>query len=331
MKATSIMLMLCAFVLMLNGLVLAAPITETILNNATKECALFLAGDECSDCSPPPGWQSVGRASCPKNYAIISVGGTCKGFEVSHCCTEGHSGASGDCRNMVRNDFTKECAFVKDASNCTLPVGWLKMPNNQTSWDWVCPSAYKWISVSACGTTNHFGSVGVVSADTFTSDGDLNGGWYWLSDAGYSKSGNWTFSGLPATTKGNNIVIFVEPLVTNGVSGGPGSETSVSVKYSTTSGEESKTMKLTNPQSEIKDPRDSQGYGYKTYGSVSIPLPIDGVLKVQVLRTSANPEHVAVNKECCFLEYINLNSVACATYNFPNRSYPSQCIGYFSH
>ena len=28
---------------------------------------------------------------------------------------------------------------------------------------------------------------------------------------------------------------------------------------------------------------------------------------------------------------IDLNSAACATYNFPNRSYPCQCIGYFSY
>ena len=27
----------------------------------------------------------------------------------------------------------------------------------------------------------------------------------------------------------------------------------------------------------------------------------------------------------------DLNSAACATYNFPNRSYPCQCIGYFSY
>jgi hypothetical protein len=37
------------------------------------------------------------------------------------------------------------------------------------------------------------------------------------------------------------------------------------------------------------------------------------------------------NEEAIEIKFNDLNSVACATYNFPNRSYPSQCIGYFSH
>jgi hypothetical protein len=318
MKLDVFMLILAAFLLTPTGFVLAAPLPpEIIINDTTKECSTFIGGDECMNCTPPSGWHSLGydrEASCSENYTMVSVRGLCKGFEIEHCCTEGHSGASGDCQNMVRNDFTKECTFVKDASNYTLPVGWLKMPKDQTSRDWVCPLAYKWTSVNSTesntittatyGATNYFGSVGVVSSDTFTSNGDLIGDWYWLRDAGYSNSGIWTFSGLPATTRGNSIVIFIDPLVTNGAGGGPGSETSVVVKYSTASGEESKTAKLTNPQSKIKDPRDSQGYGYKTYGSVSVPLPRDGDLKVQLLRTSGKPEHVAVNKECCILEFL---------------------------
>jgi hypothetical protein len=225
---------------------------------------------------------------------------------------EGHSGAPGDCRNLVRNDSAKECAFVKDASNSSLPFGWLKMPSDLTSKDWVCPYDYKWTSVNLTSSNaiivathdliNYFGSVVVVSADTFTSDGDLINGWYWLRDAGYNDKGVWTFSGLPTATKGNRIVIFFKPLVTNSVSGGPGSDSSVVVKYSTTSGEEIKPVALTNPHSEIKDSRDSHGYGYETYGSLSVPLPRDGKLKVQLLRMSGKPEQVAVNKECCFLE-----------------------------
>jgi hypothetical protein len=152
MKLCIINMILTVLMLTLTSYVLAAPLPpEIIINNSSKECAMFIAGDECMDCAPPLGWQSLGYtsdSSCPANYTMVSARGICKGFEVLHCCTEGHSGASGECRNMVRNNFAKECAFVKDASNCTLPVGWLKMPENISSVEWLCPNSYNWTSIN---------------------------------------------------------------------------------------------------------------------------------------------------------------------------------------
>lgn len=190
MKLNVYILILAALLQQLTCLVLAAPLPpEIIVNDTSKECAMFFAGDECMDCTPPAGWRSLGydeEASCPKDYNMVSVRGKCSGFEISFCCTEGHSGASGECRNMVRNDIARECAFVKDASNSTLPSGWMKIPDGKTSREWVCPLDYEWTTVNSnesnattgsnYGTTNYFGSVGVVSADTFSSNGDLISG-----------------------------------------------------------------------------------------------------------------------------------------------------------
>ena len=85
-------------ILMLVGIALAAPLpTQIIVNNDTMQCARFLPGDECMDCTPPDGWEILGHYSfCPESYALVEVSGNCKGFEVERCCTERHSGASGD-------------------------------------------------------------------------------------------------------------------------------------------------------------------------------------------------------------------------------------------
>jgi len=127
-------------------LVLSAPLPmQTIVNNESMQCASFLPGDECMDCVPPAGWVILGReASCPEGYRTVLVEARCTGFEIERCCTKGHSGASGDCRNMVKNDLTHECSFVKDASNSSLPEGWQRMPDNESSYNWLCPLEYNW-------------------------------------------------------------------------------------------------------------------------------------------------------------------------------------------
>ncbi|NMC09452.1 MAG: hypothetical protein GYA39_00515 [Methanothrix sp.] len=143
-------LMLVVSILMQTGLALSAPMPLLmIVNNDSMECARFLPGDECMDCTPPAGWDILGPYdSCPENYKIVNVNGTCKGFENERCCTEKHTGASGDCRNLVINDETKRCAFVKNASNCSLPSGWLAMPKNASQSMWVCPIDYGWTALN---------------------------------------------------------------------------------------------------------------------------------------------------------------------------------------
>jgi hypothetical protein len=137
------------FIFIQVGLSLSAPLpSQTMVNNESMQCASFLPGDECMDCVPPAGWEILGRdVPCPEGYTKVSVGGNCTDFEIERCCTERHSGASGDCRNLVKNDLTGECAFVKDASNCSLPEGWQRMPDNATSYNWLCPLDYNWTTL----------------------------------------------------------------------------------------------------------------------------------------------------------------------------------------
>lgn len=135
--------------LVLSVLAFAAPMPLLIIiNNSSLECARFLPGDECMDCMPPAGWEILDPyANCPENYNFVAVEGVCKGFEVPRCCTEGHTGASGDCRNLVMNNSTQECAFASDVSNCTLPVGWMQIPEN-VSTEWLCPQDYNWTTIN---------------------------------------------------------------------------------------------------------------------------------------------------------------------------------------
>lgn len=128
----------------------AAPMPpETLVNDTTKECALFFSGDECTSCTPPAGWRELGYdASCPDNYTVVEVSGTCYGMENGFCCTEGHSGAPGDCSNLVINNSAMQCAFVDDVLNCTLPAGWQKKPENVSAYQWACPFTYNWTNVN---------------------------------------------------------------------------------------------------------------------------------------------------------------------------------------
>jgi hypothetical protein len=66
------------------------------------------------------------------------------------CCSEGHSGAPGDCEDLVVNDRSKQCAFVDDIQTCTLPEQWKQAPPSQDPSRWICPSGYQWIDPLPC-------------------------------------------------------------------------------------------------------------------------------------------------------------------------------------
>jgi hypothetical protein len=140
---------LVALLLMLAGICLAAPLpTEMIVNYTTKECSSFFAGDECSDCTPPAGWERLGAgAECPEGFALVEVEGSCHGLHTGFCCIEGHSGAPGDCTGLVKNVATEECAFVDNLS-CSLPAGWLLRAENASGYEWLCPGNYSWTTVN---------------------------------------------------------------------------------------------------------------------------------------------------------------------------------------
>jgi hypothetical protein len=298
------------FIFMLAGLAFAAPMPlQTIVNNDSMQCARFLPGDECMDCTPPDGWEILGSsASCPERYTLVTVRGNCIGFENERCCTKGHSGASGDCRNLAKNDQTKECAFVKDASDSTLPVGWKKMPVDSLSPEWVCPLDYTWTSLTANhSAVTQYGPVNVVSvtndADFQVSSGNTISGWTWLTQP--KQSASWTFYNLPTDRK---LYIYLSPLVTrpSGRGGGSGYSTDVRITYLTRTGSTNATIALKNTHPEFQMPADTMGWGYQTFGYLMIPadkIPLDGWITITLTKLP-NSEHVAVNKGCCTIEYI---------------------------
>jgi hypothetical protein len=131
-------------ILVLAASCLAAPAPpEIIVNNATMECSMFNAGDECTRCEIPDGWVSLGRGtvSCPEGYADISAARNCTPGRNARCCSEGHSGAMGDCGTVIVNDNAKACAFSDDyACQNGIASGW----KNASSGSGQCPSGYGW-------------------------------------------------------------------------------------------------------------------------------------------------------------------------------------------
>lgn len=135
----------------------AAPLPPArVVNHETKQCGEIFAGDECMDCFPPEGWQRLGPASdvaCPAGYAEVDdIPYSCQPFKVPFCCSEGHSGAPGDCTDLVINDRQNTCSFVAEIENCLLPRGWDSRPETTHPRDWVCPEDYEWIDEVACLT-----------------------------------------------------------------------------------------------------------------------------------------------------------------------------------
>lgn len=132
------------FGILLLSMAFAAPAPPQIMiNNATRECADFVAGDECVRCEPPPGWAALGYGitECPKGYARTDAASVCSPLRAQFCCSEGHSGAPGNCSDMVVDDATKRCAF--DDGICYVPDNWKRGKM-------LCPSGYGWAD-NPCG------------------------------------------------------------------------------------------------------------------------------------------------------------------------------------
>ena len=122
------------------GAFAAAAPPQLAVNHASKQCAEFAGGDECFSCSPPAGWEILGalwEAECPAGYAQVEIVPTCTPHKVTFCCTEGHSGAPGDCGDVVINIAAEQCAFVEDIGACpSLPRGWEKYGADCPYYDW---------------------------------------------------------------------------------------------------------------------------------------------------------------------------------------------------
>ena len=133
----------------------AAPVPPLrVVNHETKECGETFGGDECMDCFPPEGWESLGYAMsvpCPEGYTVVdNVEYTCQGFKIDRCCSEGHSGAAGDCEDLLITDKEKQCAFVDDVQSCALPEGWTSKPAATAAREWLCPAGYQWLETLSC-------------------------------------------------------------------------------------------------------------------------------------------------------------------------------------
>ena len=119
----------------------AAPAPPQLaVNHESKQCAEFVGGDECVSCSPPAGWEILGNSwetECPAGYAQVEIVATCTAHKVTFCCTQGHSGAAGDCEDVVINEAAERCAFVDDISECpSLPTGWEKYGADCPYYEW---------------------------------------------------------------------------------------------------------------------------------------------------------------------------------------------------
>lgn len=139
------------------GTLVAAPLPPSrVTNLETRECGELFAGDECMDCFPLEGWEVLGNAfdvTCPTGYTEVDgIPYRCEPFKVQFCCSEGHSGAPGDCTDLVVNDREKECAFVDEIETCRLPSRWKSMPGDLEPRSWVCPADYEWVEGLTCLT-----------------------------------------------------------------------------------------------------------------------------------------------------------------------------------
>jgi len=116
------------------GIAFAVPAPlQYMVDNAARECSSFSAGDECTRCTMPQGWKSIGMGPCPIGYASVEAQRQCSVLKSEFCCTQGHSGGQGDCAGMIVNPLAKECAFTDNPP----PAGW-------SSTKGLCPEGYSW-------------------------------------------------------------------------------------------------------------------------------------------------------------------------------------------
>ncbi|MEI6103399.1 MAG: hypothetical protein WCP70_05595 [Methanothrix sp.] len=209
----------------------------------------------------------------------------------------------------VMNSLTKQCAFMTNATKFAVSADGQKMPENVTLSSWVCPLDYTWKTLTTTIPANaaQYGPVNVVSAkndaDFQVSPGNYVSGWTWLKQPG--QFATWTFYNLPTDRK---LYIYLAPLVTrpSGNGGGSGYSTDAKVAYGTRIGSINATFALKNAHQEFQVPADTFGWGYQTFGYLMIPadkIPLNGQLTF-TLTMFPNAEHVAVNKECCTIEYL---------------------------
>ncbi len=177
-------------------------------------------------------------------------------------------------------------------------------------WTVICAVLLASVGIAFAAVASH-GPVRVAGADSFSSDGDLIAGWYWLRDPALRTKATWHFSELPTRTadaKNARVILRFDPLVTNKASGGPGYDANVLVSYKAKNGVTYRHhVMMRNLHPEMKDPRDSGGWGYQAQGWTVIPvsrIPASGELTVTISRDRATKTHVAANEAACTVEWL---------------------------
>ena len=165
-KSLPLVLVIMLFIVANEATVAAPAPPELAVNHESKQCAEFWGGDECVVCSLPAGWESLGglwEAECPADYTTVEIKPTCRAGKIARCCSEGHSGAPGDCEDVVINRRAEQCAFVEDIAQCpALPHGWEKHGQDCPYYDWAAD--VECLDKAGPGTTTGFGSVGIYEA-----------------------------------------------------------------------------------------------------------------------------------------------------------------------
>ncbi|MFC1727374.1 hypothetical protein ACFL0Y_02520 [Patescibacteria group bacterium] len=136
-----------ALLFLISSSVFAAPARPRYgVNEQAKECSEFFMGDECVSCAMPEGWQMIDESQCPAGYDEVETRSVCTPRKNTFCCTVQHSGARGDCEDVIVNGAEQKCAFVEDINRCDkLPTGWNRAEEIK-SWGRACPSlGYKWL------------------------------------------------------------------------------------------------------------------------------------------------------------------------------------------
>ena len=82
--------------------------------------------------------------------AACGFGGSCEGVKSRDCCTEGHSGAPGDCADLIISHRYDQCAFVDEIEGCKPPREWTTQPNGRRAEEWLCPESYEWVGDKDC-------------------------------------------------------------------------------------------------------------------------------------------------------------------------------------
>jgi len=148
----------------------------------------------------------------------------------------------------------------------------------------------------------------VITAHTYSSDGDFIDPWHWLRDnyppaapPGWLDSSHWEFSGI---NRDRDTMAHFWMLVTNQANGGAGYDTTVSVSYTGNHGPTAVNLYLP-PSGSPPDqqyPPFPEGYATRATQAVNQNyVTTGGDLDIDVARIQGNTEHVGTQQDSIWL------------------------------